>query len=127
MRTLPRHFELHIPTKTILKVLGWIFVASVAVRLWPELVYLSLSVLLAIALGPVVDRMTRLGLSRGASVSLIALVMLTTAGLLIAYVFPPLVRQGGEVASNFPAFRERAQQHLPQNPFVKGLITQLLL
>jgi predicted PurR-regulated permease PerM len=127
MRTLPRHFELHVPTKTILKLLGWAFLASIVFRLWPELVYLSLSLLLAVALGPVVNRLTRLGLSRGVSVGLIATLMLVVAGLFVAYVFPPLVRQGSEVAANFPAFRERAQQHLPQNTIVKSVVTQLLL
>lgn len=128
MRPLtPRPFELHIPTKTILKVLGWIFLATVAVKLWPELVYLSLSLLLAIALAPLVNRMTRIGLSRGMSVSLIALFMLAIAAVLVAFVLPPLVRQGGEVASNFSGFRERAQQHLPENPLLKHLVTQLLL
>jgi predicted PurR-regulated permease PerM len=127
MRTVPRHFELHIPNKTILKVIGWLLFASIVIKLWPELVYLSLSLLLAVALGPVVNRMARFGLGRGLSVGLIALVVLATAVLVVVFVFPPLVQQGGEVASNFPAFRERAQQHLPHNPLVKSLVTQVLL
>jgi predicted PurR-regulated permease PerM len=127
MRTVPRHFELHIPTKTILRVIGWMLFTSIVIKLWPELIYLSLSLLLAVALSPVVNRMTRLGLGRGLSVGLIALATLAIAGLLVAFVFPPLVKQGGEVASNFPAFRERAQQHLPPNPLVKSLVTQVLL
>jgi len=128
MRPLtPRPFELLIPTKTILKVLGWIFLATVAVKLWPELVYLSLSLLLAVALAPLVNRMTRVGLGRGMSVSLVALFMLAIAAVVVAFVLPPLVRQGGEVATNFSDFRERAQQHLPENPLLKHLITQLLL
>ena len=32
MRMLPRHFELHIPTKTILKVLLWLLVASAVIQ-----------------------------------------------------------------------------------------------
>lgn len=127
MRQLPRYFELHIPTKTILKVLLWLLVASAVVKLWPELVYLSLSLLLAIALAPLVNRMGRLGLSRAVSVSLIALGLLGVAVLLVAVVLPPLFHQGGEVAANFPTFRERAQQHLPENPVVKQLVSQLLL
>jgi putative heme transporter len=127
MRTLPRHFELHVPSKTILKLLGWLLLAWVIVKLWPELVYLSLSLLLAIALGPVVNRLNRLGLGRGAAVGLIAMCVLAICALFVAFVFPPLVEQGGEVASNFPAFRERAQQHLPENPFVRSVLTQILL
>jgi len=42
-------------------------------------------------------------------------------------VLPSLVRQGGEVAATFPAFRDRAQQHLPENPLFKTLMSQLLL
>jgi predicted PurR-regulated permease PerM len=127
MRTLPRRFELHIPTKTILKVLAWIVIASAVIKLWPELIFLSLSLLLAVALAPLVNRMGRAGLSRSVSVSLIALALLMACVLLFAFVLPPLFKQGGEVAANFPAFRERAQQHLPQNPVVKHLVTQLLL
>jgi hypothetical protein len=47
MRLVPRHFELHISTNTILKVLAWAFVVFVVIKLWPELVYLTLSALLA--------------------------------------------------------------------------------
>lgn len=127
MRTVPRHFELHIPTKTILKVLLWLLVASLAVRLWPELVYLSLSLLLAVALNPVVSRLTRLGLGRGLGVALIGLLVFGGAIAVVLLVMPSLVKQGGEVAANFPEFRARAQQHLPANPLLKNLMTQLLL
>ncbi|HEX2875460.1 MAG TPA: AI-2E family transporter [Polyangiaceae bacterium] len=127
MRPLTRHLELHIPTKTILKVLVWAFLVSAVIKLWPELVYLSLSLLLAIALGPLVNRMGQAGLSRSVSVSLIALTLLGAAALLVAFVLPPLFQQGSEVAANFPAFRERVQQHLPENPVVKHLVSQLLL
>lgn len=127
MRTLPRHFELHVPSKTILKVLLWCLLSWMLIRLWPELVYLSLSLLFAVALGPVVDRLGRVGLSRSASVVLIACLLLVTSGLVVAFVLPPLFQQGGEVAANFPAYREQAQQHLPQSPLVRQLVTQLLL
>ncbi|HEY6081549.1 MAG TPA: AI-2E family transporter [Polyangiaceae bacterium] len=119
-------FQLHIPTRTILKLLLWAFLTTVAVKLWPELVYLSLSLLLAVALGPVVNRLCALGLGRGASVSLIAVGLLGCAALFVAFVLPPLVHQAGEVAANFPAFRRSAQQHMPSNPFVRSVMTQLL-
>ncbi|HVY25148.1 MAG TPA: AI-2E family transporter [Polyangiaceae bacterium] len=127
MRTLPRHFELHVPSKTILKVLLWCLLAWILVKLWPELVYLSLSLLLAIALGPVVDGLGRLGMSRGPSVTLIAFSLLAMSALVIAFVLPPLFQQGSDVAANFPAYRERAQQHLPHSPVVRHLATELLL
>lgn len=123
----PRPFELQIPTRTILKVLIWAFLVSVVIKLWPELIYLSLSLLLAVALNPLVNRMGRAGLGRGPSVALLALAMLGLGALFVAFVLPPLVEQGGEITLNFPAFRERAQQHLPQSPLVRNVVTQLLL
>ncbi len=123
----PRPFELQIPTKTILKVLVWAFLVWIVIRLWPELVFLSLSLLLAVALNPVVNRLGRAGLGRGTSVTLLALAMLGLGALFVTFVMPPLVEQGGEVAVNFPAFRDQAQQHLPKNPLVRNLVTQLLL
>jgi predicted PurR-regulated permease PerM len=110
-----------------LKVLLWCLLAWTLVKLWPELVYLSLSLLLAIALGPPLERLGRWGVGRGAAVALIAGLLLAGTALLIAFVLPPLFRQGGDVAANFPAIRERAQQHLPQNPFVRSFVTQILL
>jgi predicted PurR-regulated permease PerM len=127
MRTVPRHFALHVPTKTIIKVLLWILVSWLVVRLWPELVYLSLSLLLAVALNPFVERLHRVGLGRGTSVTLLAVGMLATGALVIAFVVPPLLQQGADVAANFPAFREQAQRHLPQNPFVRSLVMELLV
>ena len=124
MRTT--RFELHVPTRTILRLLLWAFLVSAAIKLWPELVFLSLSLLLAVALGPAVNRMTHLGLGRGASVALIALGVLGVAALFVVFVLPPLVHQGGEVAANFPAFREQAQQHLPRNPFIRSVANQVL-
>jgi predicted PurR-regulated permease PerM len=100
MRTLPRRFELHIPTKTVLKVLAWIVIVSAVIKLWPELVFLSLSLLLAVALAPLVNRMGRAGLSRSVSVSLIAFTLLMACVLLFAFVLPPLFKQGGEVAAS---------------------------
>lgn len=126
-RSLPHQLELHVPSKTILKVLAWLLLTWVVVKLWPELVYLSLSLLLAIAMSPLVNRMNRLGMGRGLAVGLIALGILSVCALFVAFVFPPLVEQGGSVAANFPAFRERAQQHLPENPFVRSVVSQLLL
>jgi predicted PurR-regulated permease PerM len=118
--------ELHIPTRTIIRCLLWLVLATAAVKLWPELIYLSLSLLLAVALTPLVNRMTALGVGRGTSVSLIALTLLALAALFVAFVFPPLVQQAGEVATKFPAFRDQAQQHLPHNPFVRSVLSQLL-
>ncbi len=125
--TTTRPFDLRIPTKTILKVLVWALLVWAMVKLWPELVYLTLSLLLAVALNPLVNRLGRAGLSRGPSVTLLALTLLGVGGLFVAFVLPPLVQQGGEITSNFSAFRERAQQHLPQNPLGRNLVTQMLL
>jgi predicted PurR-regulated permease PerM len=127
MRTVPRHFDLYVPTKTIIKLLLWILVTWLLVKLWPELIYLSLSLLLAVALNPLVKRLGRLGLGRGTSVAFIALAMLGLAVLVIAFVVPPLLEQGSQVAANFPAFRDQAQRHLPQNPLVRSLVSELLL
>ncbi len=105
----------------------WTLLAWLAVKLWPELVYLSLSLLLAVALNPLVDRLSRWGLGRGPSVALIGVGMLAMAAVLVLLVMPSVVHQAGEVAANFPAFRARAQQHLPHSPLLKSLMTQMLL
>lgn len=128
MRTTPaaRRLELHVPTQTILKLLLWALLVAVVLKLFRELAFLSLSLLIAVALGPLVNRLTRLGLGRGASVALIAVSLLGVGALFVAFVFPSLVQQGTEVAVNYPSFRERAQQHLPHNPLLRSVVLQLL-
>jgi hypothetical protein len=55
--------HLHLPTSTIFKILLTALAVAATLRLWPELIFLSLSVLFAVALEPVVAWLVRRNLS----------------------------------------------------------------
>lgn len=127
MRTAPQRQELHVPTTTLVKLALFALVSWALVKLWPELVYLGLSLLFAVALAPLVNRMTGLGLGRSHSVFLLAIVLLAIVLLVIIFLLPPLFEQARQIADDFPTFRERAQQHLPESPVLRSVISKLLL
>jgi predicted PurR-regulated permease PerM len=105
IRTRTQNFDLHVPTSTIAKGLATALLVWAGLRLWPELVLLLVSVILAIALEPVVDRLSAGRLSRGVSVILVALVLLVLAGLFVAFLVPPLVDQVGGFIGKLPELR----------------------
>ena len=117
---------LHLPTRTILKGLAWALLVAAALRLWPEIVFLSLSLLLAVALDPFVATLARRGVSRGVSVSLLAVILIVLFLLIIVFVVPPLLKQGTDIAANFPAFRARVERRIPADaPTLKTVVGQI--
>lgn len=136
--------ELHIPTSTILKILLTVFLSWVIVRLWPELIFLALSVLLAVALEPLVAWLSAHGVSRGVSVAVLAILLLTAVGVLIGFVLPPLIAQMGDLITNLPHLRDEVlaglrpgdslSRHfvkrlfaLPTSPQVEAQLSKLLV
>lgn len=94
------------------------YVGYVAVRdIWSLLLLLFVSIFLAVALNPAVERLRRLGLPRGIAVAVVVLVgMLVVCGSLFALI-PPLVTQSAEFAANLPGYIE----NLKNNQFLSDL------
>lgn len=94
------------------------YVAYLAIRdVWSLLVLLFVSMFLAVALNPAVERLRRFGLPRGLAVGVVLLVGLAVvAGSLVALI-PPLVQQGTEFAANLPGYIE----NLKGNRFLNDL------
>ncbi|HEX2734941.1 MAG TPA: AI-2E family transporter [Polyangiaceae bacterium] len=127
-RSQQRRVDVHIqlPTRTIVKgLLGALLVWAV-LRVWPEVVFLGISLLLAIALEPFVAWVGGRGLSRVGCVALIAIVWLGLIGLGVGLVLPPLGEQLAELAANFPEFRARVEHRLaPSNWILRTIIEQM--
>src|SRR5436190_24386323 len=105
IRSRTQHFDLHVPSSTIAKGIATALLIWAGLRLWPELVLLLVSVILAIALEPIVDWLSARGLSRGLSVIAVALLLLVLAGLFVAFLAPPLVDQVGGFIRKLPDLR----------------------
>jgi predicted PurR-regulated permease PerM len=112
--------DIHVPTRTILKLLLTAFIVWAGLRLWPELVLLFLSVILAIAIEPVVDWLDRHGLSRGVSVAICAIVVLTSLVLFAIFIIPQTVEQLHEVIRKLPQLQQQIHQEItPKDPTLR--------
>jgi predicted PurR-regulated permease PerM len=124
----PERIDLHIhlPTRTVVKVLLTLLVVWAGLRLWPQFVLLLISLLVAVALHPAVTRLERRGLGRGVVVGLMTLVMCAVAALLITVVFTSLAEQLSKLAQDFPALRDRVDQRLPAHyPTLKRVVREI--
>ncbi|MCL4390256.1 MAG: AI-2E family transporter [Patescibacteria group bacterium] len=83
------------------------------------LLMVILSWILAFVLEPLIDQLTKRGLSRLASAAVVYLVLAAAATIAIAVIIPNLVSQLTQLAGALPAY-------LPQNPVVSGKITDFL-
>ena len=118
--------HIHLPTRTVVKVLLTLIVVWAGLRLWPQFVLLLISVLIAVALHPVVTALERRGLGRGAVVGLMTLVMCAMAALLITVVFTSLAEQLSKLVQDFPALRDRVDQRLPAHyPTLKRVVREI--
>jgi predicted PurR-regulated permease PerM len=118
--------HIHLPTRTVVKVLLTLIIAWAGLRLWPQFVLLLISLLIAVALHPVVTALERRGLGRGAVVGLMTLVMCAAAALLIFVVFTSLAEQLSKLVQDFPALRDRVDQRLPAHyPTLKRVVREI--
>jgi predicted PurR-regulated permease PerM len=118
--------HIHLPTRTIVKVLLTLLAVWAGLRLWPELVFLLVSVLLAVALHPAICSLERRGLGRGTIVGLLTLGLLAATGLLVTFVFTSLAEQLSSLLQDFPALRARVDQRLPANyPTLKRVVNEI--
>ena len=118
--------HIHLPTRTVVKVLLTLIVVWAGLRLWPQFVLLLISLLIAVALHPVVTALERRGLGRGAVVGLMTLAMCAVAALLITVVFTSLAEQLSKLVQDFPALRDRVDQRLPAHyPTLKRVVREI--
>jgi predicted PurR-regulated permease PerM len=118
--------HIHLPTRTVVKVLLTLVAVWAGLRLWPQFVLLLISLLIAVALHPVVTALERRGLRRGAVVGLMTLVLCTVAALLVTIVFTSLAEQLSKLVQDFPALRDRVDQRLPAHyPTLKRIVREI--
>jgi len=85
--------HVHLPTRTVVKILLTVLAVWAGLRLWPEFVLLLISLLLAVALHPAIAALERKGLRRGMVVALLTLALVALTVLLLAVVFTSLAEQ----------------------------------
>ena len=59
---------------------------------------------------------------------ILAVLLVALVGVFVAFVLPPLVKQVADLVANFPAFRDRVEQHLPHDDAVlREIVDQIFL
>jgi predicted PurR-regulated permease PerM len=118
--------HLRLPTSTVVKVLLTLVVVWAGLRLWPQFVLLMISLLVAVALHPLVTRLERRGFGRGAVVGVMTLLMCGVLALLITVVFTSLAEQLARLVQDFPALRDRVDERLPAHyPTLKRIVREI--
>ena len=118
------HF--HLPVQTIVKVLLAALITWAGIRLSSEFILLIVSIVIAVALHPLVARMEKRGTSRGTVIVLMAGALVLVAVLIVSFVFTSLADQVSRLAHDFPSFRGRIEQRLPaEYPMLKKLVSEL--
>jgi predicted PurR-regulated permease PerM len=118
------HF--HLPVQTIVKVLATALITWAAIRLSSEFILLVVSIVIAVALHPLVVRMEKRGTSRGTVIVLMAGALVVAAVLIVSFVFTSLADQVARLAHDFPSFRGRIDQRLPADyPMLKKLVGEI--
>jgi len=118
------HF--HLPTQTIVKVLLAALITWAGIRLSSEFILLIVSIIIAVALHPLVVRMEKRGTSRGTVIVLMAAALVLVAVLMVTFVFTSLADQITRLAHDFPSFRGRIDERLPAKyPMLKKLVSEV--
>jgi predicted PurR-regulated permease PerM len=118
--------HLHLPTRTVVKVFVAALLAWAVFRLWPEFVFIFISILLAVALHPAITALERKGLSRGLVVAGFSALLLAVTVLLLTLVSTSLAEQITKLAQDFPTLRARVDQQIPaEYPTLKRVLTEI--
>lgn len=122
----PRRVRISIPFATIAKLLVAALCVWVVLKLWLLFLVFLVAVLIAVTLHPVVAWLQRRGLSRGVAVAVMGVTLLALILAFAIFVLPPLVAQLIRLAENFPAYRDRVEQHIPgDQPFLKEIAGEI--
>lgn len=122
----PRRVDLHLPFSTIVRVLGAALAVYCLVKLWPEVVFLLLAVLLAVALEPSVAWAEKHRIPRGVAVMGLVVGLVGGSIAILAVAIPPLVSQLASLATQLPTLRARLEHEVPADSPFAGTLHRLL-
>ena len=117
--------RIELPWRTILRVVGAIFAIWVLLQVWEIFLLVFVALFLAMALLPVVLKLTQRGLPYVASV---AIVMLSLVGAIVgvfALIVPPMVGQVQNLIDNFGEYADRFQRILDRYPAINQRVQEL--
>jgi len=122
----PTEVRLDVPVSTILKLVIAAVCIWALLKLVPSLILLSVSLILAVTLWPLADRMERRGLSRSLAVAIVGLGIVGVLAVFVMLVLPPLATQTIAAVQNIGAYRRNVQAHLnPDHPLLARVMSEV--
>jgi predicted PurR-regulated permease PerM len=119
--------ELDVPVRTLLKLLVTAVAVWALLKLWPEVLFLFIALILAVALDPLVQWLGRHHISRGWSIASITVFALALVAAFVGLIVPPMGSQVMTLLQDLPSLLKKVKQVLPrQNPVINNAIDQVL-
>ena len=110
--------KIEIPARTILVVVGTLFLIWLLLQVWTIFLLVFLAFLLSLALLPPVRRVESHGSARVTAVGLVFLVLIGAGAGFFFIVVPPLVDQGQNFVDNAPTYLARFERIIARYPEV---------
>jgi predicted PurR-regulated permease PerM len=118
--------EIHVPVATIIRLLLSALLVWCALRVWPEVLFMFVSLIFATALHPTVSWLERKHLPKSVAVLLVGVTVLGVVAAFVAFIVPPLVVQIGDLAFNLPVLHLRAISRLPPDSHLERTVIDML-
>ncbi|MBA2247081.1 MAG: AI-2E family transporter, partial [Chloroflexia bacterium] len=108
--------KIEIPARTIIVVIGTLFLIWLLVEVWPIFLLVFLAFLLSLALLPPVRRLVERGMPRAAAAGIVFLILIGAIAGFFFIVVPPLVTQGQNFVDNAPTYLARFERIIANYP-----------
>jgi putative heme transporter len=108
--------RIEVPFRTIILVVGTIFMIWVLMQIWGILLQIFLAFLLATALLPLVRRIENRGMPKAAASAIVFVGLIALIAGFFGIIVPPLIEQGQSFVDNAPAYLERFEGFINQYP-----------
>jgi predicted PurR-regulated permease PerM len=120
----PSPLDLRVPFLTLLKIALFILLVVCTIRLWPYLLLFLISVLIAVALEPVVAFLQRHRVRRGLAVGAIATLIVALLGVFFVLLLPQIGSEMSDVGRDLGRMRASFVARIPPGfESVKALLT----
>lgn len=121
-----QELEIHVPFKTIIKVLATALLVYSLIILAPLIMTLFLAAMLAVTLFPLLRFLNRHRFPGWVGVAIVVGVFISIATVFIVVILPPLVAQTGAIVENLPTIRQEILSHLPLTPSLHAVAAKAL-
>ncbi len=117
--------RIEVPVRTIVRVTAALLIIWLVVQLWNIVLLVVIAFLLAAALAPPVEALQRRGWPPGRAVGTVVLVLVALLALVLGILVPQAIAEGRRIATDLPAYVDRAQGLLRRYPALEEQVTSL--